>query len=228
MKKCPFCLKEYRNLTDEHVFPNSWYPNNVPSNIQKWKVPSCKFCNQKFGKIEQEILLTAGLCLDPNSKETNTISQRILRSFNPKVGRNDRDKNARFKKAKDFLEKTFLVYDSNKNPFPGFGYHEGFPINQQLGIAIPNELPKIGEKFIRGVEYKLYNKIIDDDWLIRVYFCHEKDIKEIINFIRKGEKYIVAPTIEFYRITSPQNDVLFEFNIWNKLKIYGSITFRCL
>lgn len=224
MKKCPFCLKEYQNLTDEHIFPESWYPDDIPSNIEKWKVPSCELCNQKFGKIEQEVLLTAGLCLDPGSKETNTISQRVLRSFNPKVGRNERDKNARFKKAKDFFEKSFLVHGSNKKPFPGFGYHVGFPENEQIGVEIPSELPKIGEKFIKGVEYKLYNRIIDNDWLVKAYFCHEENIEQVISVIRMGRKYVVAPTIEFYRIAGLRGDALFEFDIWNKLKIYGSIT----
>lgn len=40
--RCVYCLKHFEELTSDHVLPRAWYPDNVPENIEKWQVPSCK------------------------------------------------------------------------------------------------------------------------------------------------------------------------------------------
>jgi len=34
-------------VTDEHIFPLSWYPDDTPGNIWKWQAPSCFERNNK-------------------------------------------------------------------------------------------------------------------------------------------------------------------------------------
>lgn len=224
MNKCPFCLKDSENLTKEHVFPKSWYPDDLSSDIEKWTVPSCRECNSSFGKLEQEILIFAALCFDPNNPTTKTISDRALRSINANAGRNERDRNARLKKAESIFTKAFPVSDSNKKPFPGFGYHEGYPEESQVGIDVPKGLWEIGKKFIKGIEYKLEDRILDENFRVEARFCDEETVKDVITEIRRGEKYDVASTIKFYRrcdIASSPKAILYEIRIWDKLTIYG-------
>lgn len=225
MSKCPFCLKSYKNLTKEHVFPESWYPDDLPLNVEKWKVPSCQKCNSEFGKLEQEILILAVLCFDQNNSATKTISDRVLRSINANTGRNEKDRDARLKKAKSIWAKTFSVPISNKKPFPGFGYQKGYSEELHIGIDVPKGLGEIGKKFIKGIEYKLENHILDENFRVEARFCDEEAIKDIIGVIRKGKRYIVAPTIEFYRYgtESSPKAILYEIRIWDKLIIYGYV-----
>ena len=49
---CAHCLNFYDNLASDHVLPESWYPEGIPVDFEKWQIPSCFDCNKKFGKIE--------------------------------------------------------------------------------------------------------------------------------------------------------------------------------
>jgi hypothetical protein len=53
--KCVHCLKEGVELTSDHMFPKSWYPDATPENLEKWQFPSCFACNQRYSKIEDDL-----------------------------------------------------------------------------------------------------------------------------------------------------------------------------
>jgi hypothetical protein len=65
--KCVHCLKDGVRVTDDHVFPRSWYPENTSASIEKWTIPACFQCNNEYGEIEQDLLIRLGLCIDPQS-----------------------------------------------------------------------------------------------------------------------------------------------------------------
>lgn len=65
----------------DHVFPDSWYPESTPANVQRWTVPSCEACNGKFGAMEEEIFVRLELCIDPRRAAAAGISSKALRSF---------------------------------------------------------------------------------------------------------------------------------------------------
>jgi hypothetical protein len=60
--RCVYCLQFFKNLTLDHVFPKSWYPDTTPENLRKMQVPACDECNQKFRKIEDEFLQNIRMC----------------------------------------------------------------------------------------------------------------------------------------------------------------------
>jgi len=41
---CIFCGKE-SEVTDEHIFPESWYPDDTPKDLWLWQGPACYACN---------------------------------------------------------------------------------------------------------------------------------------------------------------------------------------
>ena len=224
MKTCPFCLKKYDKLTEEHIFPTSWYPENLPPNTEKWKAPSCRSCNEEFGKIEQKTLIFVCLASDPKNPLSRPALNKAMRSLNPNLGRDARDKAARLKMLREILENSQSMFGSSLKPFPNFGYHEGFDPRIQRGIKIPAGLEKIGEKFIRGIEYRLTERIIDKNYSVGVYFCHADAVQDVINLVRRGQKTEFAPGIEFYRAATPNdNSILYQIKIWDKLVIYGSL-----
>ena len=38
------------------MFPKAWYPDATPKDLEKWQIPSCLDCNQRYGKIENDLL----------------------------------------------------------------------------------------------------------------------------------------------------------------------------
>ena len=77
MKRCVHCLKDIDEMTDDHLFPVSWYPKSTPENLAKWKFPSCKECNSNLGKIEEDLLWRLGLTIDPADARSSGIAEKV-------------------------------------------------------------------------------------------------------------------------------------------------------
>jgi hypothetical protein len=227
--RCIHCLKFFKTLTRDHILPKSYYADSTPSEIERWTAPACSKCNAELGKIEENLLIRLGLSLNPRpdtNSSTSEISQRVLRSLNPKVAKNDRDKKIRLAKAKKMIEGIFRSDGSIKGIFPNFGYHKGWKPEEQYGIYIPaNEPEVVGAKIVRGIEYRLGGRIIDPTFELQVYFCHEDTIRDVVDLIRRnGQHYIIVTGFEFYRCAPfEQKYCLYEIRIWDKFIIYASI-----
>ena len=101
--KCVHCVGQFEKLTWDHVFPESWYPDTTPDNLYKWQIPNCIRCNQEYGKIEKDLMIRVGLCLDPNDPSCAGIVDKALRSIDHTKGKNHKDKQARLKKRQQIL-----------------------------------------------------------------------------------------------------------------------------
>ena len=88
--RCVHCLKLFDELTWDHVLPESWYPE-VVDEIEKWQIPACEVCNTELGKIEENLLVKLGLCLDPKELASLGIPDKVLRALNLTKGRDARD-----------------------------------------------------------------------------------------------------------------------------------------
>lgn len=62
--KCVHCLRDPVELTSDHMFPKAWYPDTTPEDLEKWQIPSCFECNQRLGKLENDLLGRVALALD--------------------------------------------------------------------------------------------------------------------------------------------------------------------
>jgi len=74
--RCVYCLREFEWLTSDHIFPKSWYPESTPANLEKWQVPACEPCNQKYSKTEDELLVRLGLCVNPKDHRASGVGER--------------------------------------------------------------------------------------------------------------------------------------------------------
>src|SRR5436305_14522758 len=77
---CIHCLNSCEKSRD-HVIPASWYPDNTGPSVQRWTVPSCRRCNQGFGKLENDLLLRLVLCIDPKSEAVSGLANKALRGL---------------------------------------------------------------------------------------------------------------------------------------------------
>lgn len=119
--KCIHCLREPLPRTWDHVFPESWYPDTTGSDIEKWKIPACEPCNKEYGVREQDLMILIGLCIDPHAIESAGIVPKVLRSLNPELAKNEKDRGAREAKRTQVLKRLLKGTDIPSNAiYPRF------------------------------------------------------------------------------------------------------------
>jgi len=229
-ERCVHCLIQSSELTRDHILPKSYYPDSTSPEIERWTAPACEKCNLELGKIEEELLTLLGLSLNPRADSisgTSSISQKVLRSLNPKAAKNERDQKMRHGKALKIVRGIFRADGSTKGMFPNFGYHAGWKPEEQYGVYIPaDKIEKFGCKMVRGLEYKLQGRVIDPSSKLEVFYCHEDTIQDVIQVIHRfGKHHVITPGFEFYRASPDQSNkhALYQIRIWDKFVIYGSI-----
>jgi hypothetical protein len=138
------------------MFPKAWYPDATPKDLEKWQIPSCLECNQRYGKLENDLLGRVALTLDAKNPASAGLAEKALRALNPAAARNEGDAAAREARAKKILGDIFKGEQiANANVAPGLGERWGRPVEEQLAIKIPEEsLPAMTEKMVRGIVYR--------------------------------------------------------------------------
>lgn len=227
--RCVHCLGWFSYLTDDHVFPKSWYPDTTPEEMPKWKVPSCKSCNSSLGKIEEDLMLRLGLCVNRKSARASGISEKVLRALDTDAADGKRDKYYRQKTREKILKEMISLPEIPIGILPNFGPKNNFSKTHR-GIKIPErELKDLGEKIIRGHQYVIEKKYVENDYLIEIIFVHDKDVQKVINLINHhGKKYYRGPGLTIVHAPASDDNMvaLYIIEIWGQLKIYGAITKR--
>ncbi len=227
--KCVHCLGEAGN-TKDHVFPRGWYPEDTPSTVQRPTVPSCAICNNSLGAMEKELFMRMALCIAPDHPEALGINGKLLRSFG--IGIDDdsldpKEKEIRRKLLKKIIAET-KPYTPGTKAFPGLGLHEGFPPEAQVTTPVPfEELEKVSEKIVRGLEYIFGNKrYIEKPYEVEVYFLEEKHgIRSLFDLLKKhGTQTSYGAGFSVERAAADKTrSVIYQIKVWNKLTIFGSV-----
>jgi hypothetical protein len=230
MKKCVHCLCESHNVTKDHVFPSSWYPNDTPATVQRWTVPSCLECNGRLGALEEDLFIRLALCVGPAKADASGISRKVLESFGVGVhGLSVEEKAYRVALRDRIIAETAPIQSrESMTLLPGMGPHEGFPIEEQMVIPIPQEpLLAVSRKVVRGCEYKLNRKrYIEKPYKLNIYFVHDQGIERTTTMLDTVEQVALGPGFAVSRLESPPGGpsvVLYRIIVWGKLKIYASI-----
>ena len=225
--KCIHCLEEFQELNWDHVFPESWYPSTTPKDLYKWQIPSCIKCNDEYGRIEKDLMIRIGLCLDPDEPSSQGIVDKALRSIDPSYGRNEKDKHSRLAKRKQIL-KQFMSESTipKSSVYPNFGPHM-HETDEQFGITISAKaIKRLNEKIVRGIMYIEDGLFVEPPYVIDSFVLTDEASKPIIETIEKfGEVHAREPGIVVKRATvkSDKLSSLFAIEIWGKFKMYSSI-----
>src|SRR5213592_4057327 len=84
---CVFC-GALGGVTDEHVFPNAWYPDDTPADVWKWQVPSCYRCNHDYyRKRESRIFPFLGMSAEPQHPGAKGVGERAFRAADESVAK---------------------------------------------------------------------------------------------------------------------------------------------
>ncbi|MFA5240661.1 MAG: hypothetical protein WC476_13275 [Phycisphaerae bacterium] len=235
--KCVFCLKEFNDKdcddkkTKEHVFPQSWYPDSTPKNLEKWNVYSCYKCNQEYGKIEQELLIKLGLCVDPKDAKSSGIANKVRHSLDPNCGKNERDRNARIKRREGVIKETKQLKSFPSHAIlPNFGSHKSSPFSKQkIVLVLAEDLKKFSTKLVRGLTFLLDNAFIEDDYVIDIFYIDEGSdaVNRINNNLKKhGNLQHRGPGIVIERAVAQDDpkSFLYRIEVWGKFVIYGIVS----
>lgn len=226
--RCIHCLAYFEELTSDHVFPDAWYPDFTPRNIEKWQAPSCKKCNSIHGKNESDLLQRIGLCLSPSEIKSCGIPIKALRAINPAAARNDKDSQHRLqRKLKTIKELIPTEKIRQEAIFPGFNKTEEAILTNLPGVLVPEDgLTMLGEKLVRGLTYILDNMLIESDHVVHVLFLHPPDDQPLIDLLNKfGGEYRCGPGIRIRRGITADDPIcgVYEVEIWGKLKMYATV-----
>jgi len=226
--QCIHCLRESEERNWDHVIPESWYPGSTPANLERWKIPSCPPCNSAYGRLEQELLLRLGLCIDRKTVVASGISEGVARALDPKYAKNDRDRRSRIAKRAEILEEMKRASElSDEGYFPNFGPPPGVSGTRLPRLLISRDsLVKLGEKLIRGITYVDAQQVISPSYKIQVSFPHEETVADVTRLIRRhGTTEYRGPgvLVERARLPGDKLQALFKITIWGRVRIYGSV-----
>jgi hypothetical protein len=226
--KCVHCLKDVVERNSDHVFPESWYPESTPPDLEKWQIPSCIPCNSEYGKLEQDFLVKVGLCLDPHDPASKSIVEKSLRSLKASAGRNPRDAQHRLNKGRKILAEA-LQGDQipDHGVYPGLHDRWSALGEKPVAILLPVEsFKRMTEKIVRGIYYIEDGIFIEPPYEIDFYALPEDGIaawKDALD--RFGSVYAREPGIVVRRAVAHEDGIssLFEITFWRQFKTYALV-----
>ena len=227
--RCIHCLKETDEITDDHVFPTSWFPSSTPQAIQRWTAPSCGQCNNELSKKEEDLLGRLAICLNPEQTAGFGLADKILRSFG--VGSIDPNKlsekelSIREKKRQKFVQEI-NSFAGPINPIAKIDDREN--IKKGPPIPITGELLlSVYEKIVRGCEYVMGNaRYIEPPYRVQIF---GDQVKQEFEDTFKGLPVTRELGLGFKitRIIAAEDPltVLYNITLWDTFKIYAIVTF---
>jgi hypothetical protein len=225
---CVYCLKTDKEMTWDHVFPRSWYPDSTPLELAKWKVPCCAECNNKYSAIEEDLLLRLGMCTDHTRLPALGIGEKALRTIKPEFAKSEREREIRQRK-RDKIKSEIIWTDS----VPGRGLLPTLtpiPIDQSRPFAmikIPEKgLKALGHKLLRGTTFVLEDAYIDKRHRISVVIARPQDVEFYDRIVHAhGETTHRGPglIIHWARAHDDPLATLFMIDIWGTYRIYAAI-----
>jgi hypothetical protein len=218
------CLREAERTWD-HLFPVSWYPDSTPDNLERWKFPSCLECNGSYGRLEDDLLLRFGLCVDPATAEASGISERVRRSFDPSAARDDSDRaarEARLRKVVAEIEFAKSIPFQAENVLPGFGPRYGA---EPTPITLDRrDIHRYCEKVARGLTYLRQGLFLDSPVFD---FFEDPGRGEVMEqlLVRFGEQFDRGPGVQVRYAPASDRPLtsLWSIVLWGTFRVWGAV-----
>ncbi|MEO8906078.1 MAG: hypothetical protein ABI627_31530 [Polyangiaceae bacterium] len=230
---CAYCRVESDRLEDEHVFPESWYPNTTPTGVAKIKVPSCSECNRNYGRTEERLQRQLAVCIDVANPAAQGVWDRVRRSLRPQDGRNARDARIRAGNRDKLMRSVHAAPVGSAGQLPGFGAIEGRLTPEPSGLlTLAADAVKIAaadvasftEKLVRGLHYCVHEAPLPTDVEVRTYVVSEDEWPALLERTRAMTAQGVPPGFIFWR-GAAQDDPMFAFWyfwIWGQVCLQAS------
>jgi len=168
--QCIHCRRNFENLTSDHVFPLSWYPDSTPLTLEKWQAPACEACNAGHGKAERRLLQSLALGTDPWVAGAMGVGEKALRSIDPRAAKTKKDQQERQKAQDKFRRET-----KHASAIPGGDVLPNIgtivPTDERgyvMGKVSAADVELLVRKIVRGITYLRTGQVIPDHYEIMV------------------------------------------------------------
>ncbi|MBM7562767.1 hypothetical protein [Fusibacter tunisiensis] len=227
-KKCVHCLEENENVTWDHVFPQSWYPQDKEIH-NKWKVPSCFNCNNKLSIIEKRLQKLFVASIGRDDTEMQGIYEKMIRSMDPTSAKNEKDYKSRLNERKRFINSITFVDKNIEGIFPNLSNFYLYPNQSKLPAVFIHEddIIAFGTKIVRGIFYIKNNVYIEENYDVEVLVLEQEAYNELNNIFGNYTEVLEKPgiKIELYQAYDDISSII-KIRIWNKIFLVGTVLLK--
>lgn len=179
--------------------------------------------------MEKEVFNRLALCVDPRKAEAAGLSAKAMRAMG--IGAEGlSEEEASFRRAQKLkiIEAT-KPYKVGTETLPGLGLHPGFDEDKQMQINIPaDQLNGIAEKIVRGCEFVLAKRIIEEPYRVGIYFVHEHSVPNHVARVFADPNAHNAELGPGFHVTraaahDEPGTVVYRIVVWRTLTIYASV-----
>jgi hypothetical protein len=191
---CIFCGAKGQ-VTDEHIFPESWYPDDTPGDLWLWQAPACYACNHDYyGKKEARIFPFLAMTAEPDHSGAKGIADRGFRAADENAGKKPKDKAARARTRELMRERMEIL---RPDEVPEGADHLGWRHENETLLAtsvdINDIFPVIG-KIARGVIYLDSGARVDERFSVKV-FRELSNVPAVFSGLTANVTYACGPGI---------------------------------
>lgn len=225
---CAYCRQQTHALEDEHVFPESWYPLDTPSDVARITVPSCTPCNRNYGRLEERLQRQWGACIETSHPAARGVWERASKSLEPERGRNERDTRIRAGNREKLKRSILSVHVETRGVFPGFRPREPSLVPDSSGGGMlmadamridRKDVETFTAKLVRGLHYSVLGHPLPEDVKIRTYVVREEVWPELIDKLSRMTPHGIPPGFVAWRAVAKGDPT---FAIWYFL-VWGQI-----
>jgi hypothetical protein len=226
--RCVHCLRDHEVLTWDHVFPEAWYPESTPANVEKWKIPACEPCNAAHGRSENYLLVRLGLCIEPEDSDTAHFNAKALRALTANAAHSQKDAAARNAEREKIFSQAVPAASGRIPPkaiYPGFGPKPGADL-----MALPvrkKPIVALTEKIVRGITYLQDRRFIEPPHKINFYALSEEQAARINEVLAQfGQTYERGLALTVDRAVTHEDGIssVYRIEIWSRLCAYAIVS----
>lgn len=206
------------------MFPKAWYPDSTPPNLVRWQIPVCLKCNQQYGKLEDDLLVRLGICIDPTMAQAAGIAEKVRRALDPRKAKNPKDAAHRYKRAVKFQRLVKPLADvPQASVLRTFPRQPDWPA-ARYGIQIPRpSLQALAEKISRGIFFIEDEQYIEPPYEITHHLPGEAPQDGVLDFLEQyGTVYAREPGIIVKRAVADDDRfaAVFSIEIWAQFRMF--------
>lgn len=225
---CVYCLKPCDNPTEDHIFPEAWYPDDFPRDLQKPTAPACGDCNGSHGRNERILLQRLGMHFSLDDPRAKGIGRKAARAIDPGAAKTEKDRLHRALGHKALGRAMMNVSEIGPDTrvVSGFGPHSDPGQRSKIAIQIPPDAMRtFAEKLARGFTWCRLLQTLSPEFEFHFWNPNaeqEAAVVEIASGLLANAPAGVdvlnrAPAIMVFRFADPSDPLpaFFIFEIWS-------------
>jgi hypothetical protein len=173
--------------------------------------------------LEEEVLLPLIFHINPRDPRAAGIAERVRRSMDPSLAKDERDRRAREAKRQRVLA-SFFRPESEEGVFPGAERREG-DTGEALKLRA-EALGRVAEKITRVVLFDRYGQYVEPGRRVATYVVPRGPAVQRIGYLIEGGEVIEVPPgirVAIRRAEDDRATVMALVDLWGHYQLFTSI-----